>query len=145
MTKLFIVRLMSVRPIRWKKTPGPETILCESFSNWLRAETLEGRIQGVWTHVPNEIGYMSQSKSAQFIYAIAKAMGMIVGSPDYVFLTKSGSLALEAKSANGNQNPSQKDFQSWCENESVPYHIFKTLDQAQKILKENQIWHPKLA
>lgn len=143
MTKMFMVRLMSVRPLKLRKSPGPETVLCESFSNWLRAETLEGRIRGVWTHVPNEIGYLSNSKSAQLVYAIAKAMGMIVGSPDYVFLAADRSVALEAKSKDGKQNPSQKDFESWCGEEKIPYHVFKTLDEAKTLLKEHGIWQPK--
>lgn len=143
MTKMFMVRLMSVRPMRWRKEPGPETRLGEAFSNWLRAETIEGRIRGVWTHVPNEIGYQGHSKAAQLVYAVAKALGMIVGSPDYVFLGSNGSLALEAKSKTGTQTPGQKDFESWCAEEKVPYRIFKTLEQGQTILKEQGIWQPK--
>lgn len=137
MVKMFLVRLLSVTPIKWRTPAQPEIALSIAFANHLRALTLDGKLKGVWTHIPNEIGWGANDKKAQFTYALAKNMGMIVGSPDYVFLKSDGALALEAKSKTGRQHEGQKDFEQWCAEQGVPYRIFRTIEEAIAILIEN--------
>lgn len=134
MTSISRVRLMDWRPFVTRK-PKPEQTLCTEFASQLRALTLEGKMLCTWTHVPNEIGW-SNSRAAQIIYAAAKAMGMIVGAPDYVFLASHGSLALEAKSKTGRQHDRQVDFEAWCGEQNVPYEIFRTVEDGMAILRK---------
>ena len=134
MPKIHVVRLMSWNSFKTKK-PKPEQIICTDFANQVRALTLEDRMLGIWTHVPNEIGW-SPNKVAQMLYAAAKAMGMIVGTSDYLFIGPNGGLALEAKSKTGTQHPGQKDFQKWCEDQGIPYEVFRSSQEGLEILKK---------
>ena len=107
MPSISVVRLMDWRPFKNRsKSPRPEQELCIDFANRLRALELDGRTKCIWTHVPNEIGW-NRNKVAQTIYAAAKAMGMIVGTADYLFLAADKSLAMEAKSQSGKQHEGQ--------------------------------------
>ena len=137
MPSINVVRLMSWRPFNNRtKTPRPEQDLCIDFANRLRALELDGKLRCVWTHVPNEIGW-NRNKVAQTIYAAAKAMGMIVGTADYLFLAENGSLALEAKSKAGSQHEGQKDFEKWCQEKNVPYALFRSADEGIELLRKN--------
>jgi len=122
-----IVRLMSWPAFKTKKAK-PEETLCRDFANELRGLTLDGNLRGVWTHVPNEIGW-GNNRISQMIYACAKSMGMIVGASDYVFLGPNGALALEAKSSTGQLHAGQKDFRQWCAEQEVPYEVFRTVEE----------------
>lgn len=134
MPGIHIVRLMNWKAFKAKKQK-PEQEICIDFANAVRALVLDGRLRGIWTHVPNEIGW-SNNKIAQTIYAVAKAMGMIVGTSDYLFLAPHGGLALEAKSKTGFQQENQKDFQKWCDDESVPYEIFRSAEEGIALLQK---------
>lgn len=135
-TPVWIVRLMAVNPFKWRKAPGPETAIAIAFATELRALSIEGRLAGIWTHIPNEIGW-GNNKSNQMVYAIAKNMGMITGFSDYVFVRPGQSLCLEAKSKTGVANPAQKDFKLWCEREDVPYRVFRSVDEGMALLREH--------
>lgn len=115
--------------------------MCIEFANRLRTYELEGKVNCIWTHVPNEIGW-NPNKIAQTLYAAAKAMGMIVGTADYLFLAKNRSLAMEAKSATGRQHEGQKDFEAWCKEKGVPYRVFRSVDEGIEILKEEGMLSP---
>lgn len=134
MPSISVVRLMSWKPFR-TRDPKPEQTICMEFANRLRALELEGRLTCIWTHVPNEIGW-NRSKVAQMLYASAKAMGMIVGTSDYLFLARGSSLAMEAKSKTGSQHDGQKDFEIWCGEKGVPYRIFRSAEEGVAILRE---------
>lgn len=137
MASIAVVRLMAWKTFVYRgKGSRPEQQMCIEFANKLRALELEGKVKCVWTHVPNEIGY-TNNKIAQTIYAAAKAMGMIVGTTDYVFLGSNSSVAMEAKSKTGKQHQGQKDFETWCVSKSVPYEIFRTADEGIEILKKH--------
>lgn len=138
MASIAVVRLMSWKPFRSfgkGKNSRPEQQICMEFADKLRALELDGKLTCVWTHVPNEIGY-NQNRVAQTIYAAAKAMGMIVGTSDYLFLGATSSLAMEAKSKTGQQHQGQKDFEAWCLSKGVPYKLFRSADEGIEILKE---------
>ena len=101
------------------------------FANDLREASIEGRLRAVWLHPANEL---AGEKRATARAAIARALGLMPGSPDFLFLWADGCAALEAKSATGSASPSQKDFRAWCELHGVPYHIFRTGDEGLAIL-----------
>lgn len=129
-----LMRLMATRDIINLQIK-PEEELSIAFSSALRQATLEGRLTCVWTHPANEIAGL-RSRKAQVRYAIAKAMGMIDGAPDYLFLWGAGSGALEAKIGRNKQQPNQVDFQAWCEAASVPYRVFTSVEEGLQILSE---------
>lgn len=130
----FILRLMRYKPLRGKLKIGPEDRLSIDYANMLRVAAIEGRLQGVFTHPANELcfGHKTGVKAA-----ISRAMGMIVGTPDYLHLKKDGSLAMEAKApGSGKQTDNQKDFQAWCEEQGIPYRLFTTVKEGEAILME---------
>ncbi|EEQ92750.1 Hypothetical protein OINT_3000038 (plasmid) [Brucella intermedia LMG 3301] len=113
---------------------GPEDRITIELANRLRAWTIEQRLRAVWTHIPNEVG--GGTKNAKIRYAIAKALGMIPGASDFIFMWGAGAAAIEIKAPDGRQSANQSDFQKWCEAENVPYHIAKSADEAEKILRD---------
>lgn len=128
-----ITRLMERRPLSNLRLKNEE-ILAIEFANTLRALTLEGRLKCVWTHPANEIAGM-RDRRAQIRYAIGKAMGLIDGTADYLFLWGTGSGALEAKVGKNGQQPNQIDFQVWCQNNGVPYETFTSIEEGLSILQ----------
>ena len=139
MPSISVVRLMSWPPFKSRsKRSLPEQDMCIEFANILRAYELDGRTRCIWTHVPNEIGW-NNNKVAQMLYAAAKAMGMIVGTADYLFLSANGSIAMEAKSKTGKQHDGQKDFEIWCREKGVPYYLFRTVEEGIEILKKHEM------
>ena len=131
-TPAFLLRLMRYEPIRGRVKLGPEDLLCIEFANILREKTLTGDLRAVWSHPANELCYGHKTGVKA---AIARAMGMHIGTPDYLFLSPWGSLALEAKSKRGTQTRNQKDFEQWCLQIGVPYKIFRTVDEGLDALR----------
>ena len=129
----FLVRLMSYAPLSGRLRIGPEDSMAIDFATRLRIATLEGRLRAVWLHPAQELAHGHRNGVAG---AISKALGLITGVGDYLFLWDIGSAALEAKSKVGQQTPPQKDFQAWCELNNVPYHVFRTADEGEAILRK---------
>lgn len=123
-----IRRLMDHRALSSRLRIKPEERLAIDFANALRALTIEGRLRCVWTHPANEVAGQ-QSGLAQIRYAIAKAMGLIDGTPDYLFLSRTGSAALEAKVGSNGQQPNQIDFERWCASVGVEYATFRSVEE----------------
>jgi len=111
---------------------GPEDALCIEFANVLREMTLTGQLRAVWSHPANELchGHKTGVKAA-----LARAIGMHVGTPDYLFLGPDNSLALEGKSERGSLSPGQRDFEQWCLQIGVPYRIFRTVEEGLDALR----------
>lgn len=145
MASLHLVRLM-MRPKLANLKLGPEDQMAVQFADGLRVFALQGKLKAVWTHVANEMAGAGKTKDenarktsirlAQIRYAIAKALGLISGTSDYLFLWEGGSGALEAKAPGKPQRPEQKDFQKWCEENGVPYRIFHTPKEGYLVLEE---------
>ena len=156
-----LVRLMSNTGTGALKL-GPEERESIYFANQLRELTLTGQLNATWTHIPNELAGQSskagaskslggnvaadiarqngqaakrKSRLAQIRYTIAKAMGMIPGAADYIFLAKHGAFCIEMKSKTGKQTENQHDFQVWCESAGVPYAIVRSADDAMCLLE----------
>jgi len=121
-----ILRLMAPRKLSQGVHLKPEEDLARAYANALRQATIEGRLRCVWTHPANEVAGQ-QNRLAQIRYAIAKAMGLIDGTADYLFLWADGSGALEAKIGNNGQQANQVDFEAWCIANGVRYATFTSV------------------
>lgn len=140
----FLMRLME-RPKADHLRYSSEDSEAKRFADRLRIWTLEGKVRGIWNHIPNEIagesgGHADEAvrrslkRKAQIRYTKAQALGMIIGWSDYVFCRADATLALECKSSTGPQRPSQKDFEQWCVAQGIPYLIFRTAEEGWDIL-----------
>lgn len=124
-TPAFLVRLMDYASLSRSLKIGPEDKGALAFATELRAATLEGRLSAVWTHPANELaGITRMTKNgprAMPQAALARALGLIRGSSDYLFLWDDGAGAIEFKSSTGSMTPSQRDFRDWCEVKGVRF------------------------
>jgi len=139
-TPAFLVRLMAHTSLSRGFKLGPEDREAYAFANDLRVATLEGRLRAVWLHPANELGGQTIKRGtkrvASPLAALARALGLITGASDYLFLFKDGSLAIEFKSASGSLSPGQRDFREWCKSQDVPFHIARSAPAALAILRE---------
>jgi hypothetical protein len=129
-----LARVLHFPPLS-RLTLQPEETIAVAFAHELRAATMEGRLRAVWTHPANEIAGR-RSGLSKIRYAIAKAMGLIYGTPDYVFLASHRSGALEAKVPGNRQQDNQKDFERWCLVNGVAYRVFTSVEEGLAILEE---------
>ena len=133
-----LMSLMNYRPFRGRI--GPEDTLAIEVATWLRAMTLEGKLHATWTCIPHEVGAVPQKSAkfnlAQTRYAKAKAMGLITGSADYVFVWPNGGGWIELKSATGSLSSPQKDFRDWCRATGSNWAVCRTLDEVVENLLE---------
>lgn len=106
--------------------------MCVQFASNLRVLTCEGRLAAVWFHPANELcfGHKTGIRAA-----ISRAMGMHVGISDYIFLTGTGSYALEAKHGRGSLTANQTDFRAWCQAQGVAFTVFRTVDEGLDALR----------
>jgi hypothetical protein len=133
MTPGAILRLMAYAQLSPRVKLGPEDRVCGPFATMLRAATIKGSLRAVWTHPANELaGQPGKNVRA----AVARALGLIPGTGDYLFLWADGAGVLEAKSADGRMNPNQKDFRAWCEANGVRYAVFRTPAEGEAVLRE---------
>lgn len=130
-TPAFLLRLMAYKRLSPRFRLGPEDRIALEFATDLRVAVLEGRLKAVWCHVPNQLAGAARASPAA---ALARAMGLIAGASDYLFLWGAGSAALEAKSDVGRLSESQRDFEHWCAAHDVPIHIFRSADEGLSIL-----------
>jgi hypothetical protein len=130
-----MLRLMAPRKLSSRLRIKPEEQLAIDFANALRALTLSGELKCVWTHPANEVAGQ-QTNLAQIRYAIAKAMGLIDGTSDYLFLWATGSGTLEAKVGKNDQQANQVDFERWCGANGVHYRTFTTVEEGLQALRD---------
>lgn len=120
-----MIQLMSFK--NFKGRTGPEDKLAIEVATYLRAATLRGMLKATWTHIPHEVG--GGGKMAAIRMALAKAMGLIKGSADYVFVGPAGSGWIELKVKGNSQSPEQRDFQLWCEATGTRYAVCRSLEE----------------
>ena len=133
-----VIRLMEYR--HFKGRTGPEDQIAIAVATMLRVETLQGNLRGTWTCIPHEVGAMSLGekgfRSAQARYAKAKAMGLITGSADYVFVWPDGGGWIELKTKTGSLSPAQRDFREWCMASGSSFAVCRSVDEVREILFE---------
>ena len=57
-----------------------------------------------------------------------KAMGVVAGVSDLIYLTAAGPVFIEMKTLTGTQSPEQKKFQAIVEGLGFKYHIIRKLE-----------------
>lgn len=138
-TPSFLIQLMDPGKLSRNIKTGPEDDISIAFASRLRVWTIERRLNCIWCHVPNEVAGTSNDKIKNLMkirYAIAKALGLITGTADYLFLSETGGYCIEMKSKTGTQTPNQKKFQEWCKLCNVPYKIARSADEAEQHLRD---------
>lgn len=68
--------------------------------------------------------------------AMLKGMGLVAGVADMSLLLDGGRIAfIEFKTADGKQSPKQVEFQAVCNQLAIPYHIARSFQDFQTIIK----------
>lgn len=98
----------------------------------MRKMTLTGRCKHVWFHVSNE----GSANNKQLWGIRQRNMGKFAGVADYIFIGTNSSLALEIKNGKNTLQPSQKEFQRWCEDCNVPHKVAYSFEEAVDIVKD---------
>lgn len=132
----WLISLMDRAKLNWNWKIDPEQRITIEFADFMRQQALEGGYHGVWFHVPNE------GKRHKITACIMKAMGMLAGVPDFIFIWKNkqtgllGAGFIEMKTPGNKQSPSQKDFQAWAEFWGIPYAVHNDAGNAAYQLKQ---------
>lgn len=105
-----LLRLMDYRTFKGRM--GEEDRISIEVATMLRVATLEGRLSATWTHIPHEVA--ARGKFANIHMAMAKALGLIKGSADFVFVWPEGGGWIELKTDTGSLSPHQRDFRDWA-------------------------------
>lgn len=92
--------------------------------------TMQKRLKAVWFHVPNE------AKRSKQLGMIMKALGMIPGVSDYVFLWDGGCGVIELKHGNNGLRDSQAIFLDWCRDHKVNRAVCYGANQVDTVLRE---------
>ena len=112
----------------------PEQRLSIDLAEEMRKRTVDGSYKGVWFCVANE------AKRHRITAMIQKAMGLIPGVSDFVFVWRTrdglGVLFLELKAGKNTQTEAQGYFQQWCQHWELPYAISWTLEDSIRELTE---------
>lgn len=130
-----LLRLMLRHQLARNVVLGPEERISIEFADRCRANVLEGRLRATWWHTGNELAGHRKSRLAAIRYAIAEAMGLIPGAPDFVFLWGGGCLVIEVKAGRNGQSDRQTDFQTWCTTNGVQYYLARSADDGEAILR----------
>lgn len=117
-----------------------EDALTNQIAQYLRAVSLEGKLKGVWFHVPNESVVSERNKLTDIIRIKRKqSMGLINGAPDFVFVSPEKTVFIELKVKGGSLSEYQKLFREWCESEQITYTIARSLGDVISILATNNL------
>jgi len=138
-TPAFLVRLMAYSRLSSTLRRGPEDNEALAFASDLRELTLKGRLLAVWTHPANELAgatFKNGKVRVSPLVALARALGLITGTPDYLFLYRDGAIAIEMKSSSGSLSERQRDFRDWCELVGVPFHVCRSRTAAIEVLEQ---------
>lgn len=134
---------------------GPEDRLAVEVADACRAWSIEGRLRGIFWHTPNEVG----GAKAQARMALAKALGLIPGTPDLVFIgggeapagepVRFGSLhrilLIELKAPKGTRSANQADFAAWANHHDIAYLICRSLAEVEEALTKHGLLLPRRA
>ena len=114
-----------------------EDKLTNEIALYLKIAVLEGRIKGVFFHIPNES--VSKTKRDMLRIMKKKQLGMISGAPDFVIVTPNITIFIELKTKKGRQSDFQKMFQIWSEKNDIAYYVVRSVDELESILKINGV------
>lgn len=108
-----------------------ENALSVQVADFLRGESIAGRLIATWSHVANE------GKRSECAGAVCKAMGMVPGAPDYVFVWPNGGGWIEIKTAAPQSKLSnyQQLFQWWNRYIGNRNAVCRSVDEVSATLK----------
>ena len=131
-TNDYLIEIMHFPRIIAAKAKG-EALECIKLANELKILSVNNKLNCVWFHVSNE-----NPVARKFIHwaKLQKAIGLMKGAPDYVFLWEKGAACIEMKALSGRLSDSQKVFQAWCQQQKVPYKVTYSAEEALNQLKE---------
>jgi hypothetical protein len=146
---LKVYKALLMPPKSCMQPKGQEEQICIKFANALRGWTLDGKLNAVWFHVPNEftvtrtkeagIGADGKYKFCQKFnpfHNLMKSLGKYSGVSDYVFGNSDGMYCIEFKSKKSYLTDNQKAFKSWCEIKGVRHGVARSFEEAESKLKE---------
>jgi hypothetical protein len=90
-----------------------------------------------WNERPQERGRLftvNNNSVGKFEGAIMKAMGVVAGVADMMYLSDAGLIALEFKTPTGRQSPAQKEWQAVIEAAGYRYVIIRTFEEFKQTL-----------
>ncbi len=90
-----------------------------------------------WNERPQERGRLftvNNNSGGKFEGAIMKAMGVVAGVADMMYLSNAGLIALEFKTPTGRQSPAQKQWQETIEAAGYRYVIIRTFEEFKQTL-----------
>jgi hypothetical protein len=90
-----------------------------------------------WNERPQERGRLftvNNNSGGKFEGAIMKAMGVVAGVADMMYLSDAGLIALEFKTPTGRQSPAQKEWQETIEAAGYRYVIIRTFEEFKQTL-----------
>lgn len=150
----FLLRLMWRPRLSSGVRLGPEDRLAIEVADQLRAWTFDGRLRCIWWHTANEAGAGSDKKRREIQMAKARALGMIPGTPDLVFIgdppqppaaLRHTVLLIELKSAKGRRSDNQGDFAAWANHHNITYLICRSLAEVEEALTKHGLLLPRRA
>lgn len=119
-------------PIKHFKNLSGEDALSNAIAVELKALSIEGRLNCIWFHVPNEMVIKNNADIARL--KRKHAIGMISGAPDFVFLSKNKSICIELKTQSGKLSKNQKLFEKWAINKNISFYVARTVADVKKYL-----------
>lgn len=148
----WLIRLMWRPRLSTGVKLGPEDRLAIEVADMCRAWTIEDRLRAVWWHTANEAGGGSDKRKREIQMAKARALGMIPGTSDLVFIgtsklvvdlsttiaqQRSIVLLIELKSAKGTRSANQADFAAWAAHHDITYLICRSLAEVEEALTKH--------
>jgi hypothetical protein len=125
-----LLRLMDYRT--FKGRVGPEDRMTIDVATMLRVATIEGKLLASWTHVPHEAA--GRGKFAAIYMAKAKAMGLIKGSADFVFVWPDGGGWIELKTETGSLTKEQREFRDWVVASGANHAVCRSVGEVEAVL-----------
>ena len=113
-----------------------EDLLQHQVTYFMREMLAAGRYRGTFFHVPNESGRTGNKLQAQKTQQKKKALGLVPGAYDNVFMWEGGGCVIELKYGKNTLSPNQKDFRDWSEWAGVPARVAYSVDEVEQILIE---------
>ena len=117
-----------------------EDAITNKVAMTLTGYSLDGKLKGVWFHVPNESVVSKNNKLTDILRIKRKhGMGLINGVPDLVFISKDKTVFIELKTEKGRLSESQIYFRDWCIDEKIDYYVARSVEEVTDILQRTKL------